>query len=258
MSAIVIEGSLVHYETIGRGQPTVFLHGWLGSWRYWMHSMEELAPSSRSYALDLWGFGDTDRAAGRHTVDDYVMQLEAFLDTLGLWRVTLIGHALGAAVVIKFAGLFPVRVERLMAISLPLSKSMVNRRALTGGGALGLFGYRWQEHQEVAIESHKTHPDAINTSLDSLDALDVEHELAMLNMPLLLVHGAKDPIVKPFGEEILNPALPNTRLIPFENSRHFPMLEERNKFNRLLKDFFATGDNLRALELKEEWRRRSR
>ncbi|MDH4138550.1 MAG: alpha/beta hydrolase, partial [Anaerolineae bacterium] len=36
MSAIVIDGGLIHYESWGRGSPLILLHGWLGSWRYWM------------------------------------------------------------------------------------------------------------------------------------------------------------------------------------------------------------------------------
>ncbi|HDN79852.1 MAG TPA: alpha/beta hydrolase, partial [Chloroflexi bacterium] len=59
MSAIVIDGGIIHYEVIGRGRPLIFIHGWLGSWRYWMGSMEELSPYFRTYALDLWGFGDS-------------------------------------------------------------------------------------------------------------------------------------------------------------------------------------------------------
>ena len=62
MSAIVIDGGLVHYEAFGRGKPVLFLHGWLGSWRYWMRTMEEAADKYRTYALDLWGFGDTDKS----------------------------------------------------------------------------------------------------------------------------------------------------------------------------------------------------
>ena len=66
MGSIVTDRGVVHYETTGRGRPVVFLHGWIGLWRYWMQTMEELAFSHRSYAFDLWGFGDTDRGKGRH------------------------------------------------------------------------------------------------------------------------------------------------------------------------------------------------
>ena len=259
MSAIVIDGKLVHYETTGRGPAVVFLHGWLGSWRYWMPTMEELAGSRRSYAFDFWGFGDSDRAGAEYHVDDFLRQLEGFLEDLGIWRFSLVGHALGAAVAVRFARLFPQRVERVMAVSLPLSRGVVNHKGLMGGGGmLGRLGYRWQEHGEIAGEADKTDGQAIPRSVDSLADCDIPEALSTLNMPVLLVYGRRDPFVRPLGEELLNPARYNTRLITFEEARHFPMLEERSKFNRLIKDFFDAGSDLRALELKEEWRRRTR
>jgi len=260
MSAIVIDGKLVHYETIGRGQSVIFLHGWLGSWRYWVQTMEELAAGRRGYALDFWGFGDSDRARERYQLDDLVKQVEEFLEDLGIWRVSLIGHALGAAAAICFANLFPQRVERVMAVSLPLSRGMINRKAMEGGsgGVLGLFGYRWQEYQELAGELKKTDPPVISATIDSLLSSDIPQTLSMLDMPVLLVYGRKDPIIRPLADGLLNPARYNTRLITFETARHFPMLEEQSKFSRLIKDFFDAGDDLRSLELKEEWRRRTR
>ncbi len=59
MSAILLDSSIVHYEVLGRGRPVIFLHGWVGSWRYWISSMQVTSTSYRAYALDLWGFGDT-------------------------------------------------------------------------------------------------------------------------------------------------------------------------------------------------------
>jgi len=55
MSAVVLDGGIVHYEAFGRGKPILFLHGWLGSWRYWMPTMEAVSDKNRTYALDLWG-----------------------------------------------------------------------------------------------------------------------------------------------------------------------------------------------------------
>ena len=59
MSAIVIENGLVHYEVIGRGKPVIFLHGWLGSWRYWMGTMEALVAE-----ILAWGERDDAFVAG--------------------------------------------------------------------------------------------------------------------------------------------------------------------------------------------------
>jgi hypothetical protein len=48
--------------------------------------------------------------------------------------------------------------------------------------------------------------------------------------------------------------------VVFEQSGHFPMLDEANKYNRLLNDFLAltSGVSPRQLQLKEEWKRRVR
>jgi len=50
MSAIILESSLVHYEALGRGKPLLFLHDWLGSWRYWVPTMVDMSSSFRAYA----------------------------------------------------------------------------------------------------------------------------------------------------------------------------------------------------------------
>ena len=43
MSALTLDGDLVHYEVLGRGgRPVILLHGWIGSWRYWIPVMQQL------------------------------------------------------------------------------------------------------------------------------------------------------------------------------------------------------------------------
>jgi pimeloyl-ACP methyl ester carboxylesterase len=75
-----------------------------------------------------------------------------------------------------------------------------------------------------------------------------------------LVHGQNDPVVEmPTSEQLAN--LPeNVHTMIFEQSGHFPMLDETNKFNRLVSDFLAldSGESPRRLQLKEEWKRRVR
>ncbi|MCK7519753.1 MAG: hypothetical protein MZV64_19525 [Ignavibacteriales bacterium] len=35
-----MKARIVHYEVLGRGRPVIFLHGWVGSWKYWIASMQ--------------------------------------------------------------------------------------------------------------------------------------------------------------------------------------------------------------------------
>jgi len=63
MSAAIIAGGVVHHEYRGRGHPVIFIRGWVGSRRYWVPGMTVLAATYRAYAIDVWGYGDSDRLA---------------------------------------------------------------------------------------------------------------------------------------------------------------------------------------------------
>lgn len=261
MSAIIIDEGLVHYEVLGRGRPLIFLHGWLGSWRYWMPTMDALSDRYRTYAFDMWGFGDTDRNAERYSLDAYVAQLMGFMEELGLQRVSLVGHAMGAAVAVLFAERCRDRVERVMAVSTPLAGSAVSKRLISSGGHSLLdrmLGRRAvADYPEVELEAAKTDPNAVLASAQSLDALELRQCVGRIDLPLLLVYGNKDPFVTPLNHDDLRGIDSNVKPIGLNDSAHFPMLDEASKFQRLLRDFLeAKPEDLGALALKEEWRRR--
>ena len=261
MSAIVVREGLIHYEAIGRGSPLVFIHGWLGSWRYWMPTMEELSVSHRAYAFDLWGFGDSDKLRIHYNVNAYVELVRKFLDHLGIWRTVLVGHGLGGVVALMFAHQNPERVEQVMGVSVPLVGAAINR-SLSGlpgdGEALARLVVRSANFPEVNLEASKADMTAITHSVRSAMGCDLRRVLPPLDIPVLLVHGGGDPIIKPPQPEWLQGCDDNVRAIFLDSAHHFPMLEERSKFNRLLMDFLDAGEDLASLELKEEWHRRLR
>src|SRR5512137_1438697 len=98
MSAVILDDRIVHYEVLGRGRPIIFLHGWVGSWRYWIPAMQTAAISFRAYALDLWGYGDTTHDSMSYSLDKQTGLLERFLDEMGIGKVAVVGHGLGALV----------------------------------------------------------------------------------------------------------------------------------------------------------------
>lgn len=120
MSVISIDDGLVHYEVLGRGRPVILLHGWLGSWRYWVPAMQHLSGKYRAYAIDLWGFGDSGKDNRRYGITEQVTMLHNFFEKMGIPKAVLVGHSLGAAVALSFARRFPERSHRLMLISPPL------------------------------------------------------------------------------------------------------------------------------------------
>jgi pimeloyl-ACP methyl ester carboxylesterase len=261
MSAVVLKEGLVHYEAIGRGAgPLVFVHGWLGSWRYWVPAMEELAMTRRTYALDLWGFGDSDRRRD-YSVAAYVDLLQAFLDEMGIQRAGLVGHSLGGLVALHLAARSPQRVERVMGVSVPLLGASIEHAfaLLSGNGnAVARLIARRANFPEVEREARKADLDAITVSMRSALEHDLSEAVLPAYIPVLLVHGEEDSLVQAPRPEWLQGLAPNARVVLLGGAGHFPMLEEKNKFNRLLMDFLSAGPDLASLELKEEWQRRLR
>jgi pimeloyl-ACP methyl ester carboxylesterase len=120
MSAITIGGDLIHYEKLGRGRPVILIHGWIGSWRYWIPLMQKLHLKFSVYTLDLIGFGDSTKDPENYSIDAQVKMLEQFLEQLGIPKTAMVGHGLGALVTIRFAQKNPDKVARMMLSSLPL------------------------------------------------------------------------------------------------------------------------------------------
>jgi pimeloyl-ACP methyl ester carboxylesterase len=120
LSAFTSGGDLVHYEVLGRGRQVILVHGWVGSWRYWIPTLQTLQAKYRVYALDLFGFGDSSKNPARYTLAQQVDLLTEFLRELGVPKAAFVGHGLGALVVAEFARRFPDRVARMMLVSAPL------------------------------------------------------------------------------------------------------------------------------------------
>ena len=262
MSALVLEGGVVHYEFFGRGRPLIFIHGWLGSWRYWVPAMDALSDEFRVYAFDLWGFGDSDKSKRQYNVDCYANLLDSFVQELGMFGpIPLVGHALGATVALTFALKHAEFVDRVMAVSLPLHGDMVNRRFLSGGSSIfdrvlgrsPMAGY-----DDVEREASRAAPDAISESIDSVVNLDLRPRLASLNLPLLVLYGENDGVITPSQPGDFKAVGSSVRVLTMPEARHFPMLDRSSQFNRLLLDFLNAEHDLSQLELKDEWQRRVR
>lgn len=260
MSAILLDGSIAHYEVLGRGRPVIFLHGWVGSWRYWIASMQVASTSYRAYALDLWGFGDTAHNVLNYSLEQQSSLLDRFLVEMGIGKIALVGHGLGALVSMSFAARFPQSVDRVMAVSCPLNYESVNARLRTAppGELADWLSNRTPEATTALADASKADLQAVTVSMVGLQSNNLYGNFRALNIPTLLVYGEKDPAVTIPEEEVSVSTM--THQITLEGSGHFPMIDETVNFNRLLTDFLAldSGMSPRELQMKEEWKRRVR
>ena len=262
MSAIILDGSMVHYEALGRGRPIVFLHGWVGSWRYWINAMQVASTSFRAYALDLFGFGDTSRDPLRYSLDKQADLVNRFLEEMGIGKVAIVGHGLGALVGFSFIKQWPGSVDRMMAINCPLNYDAVSERMRTASmdELMDWLVTRTPEAATALADASKTDPQAVAASMAGLQANNLFSEIRNLGIPCLLVYGPNDPSITIPAPENADTLPIHMHQIHLEGTGHFPMLDDSLKFNRLLTDFLALDSGLspKELQMKEEWKRRVR
>lgn len=222
--------------------------------------MQVASTSYRAYALDLWGFGETARNALNYSLEQQSSLLDRFLVEMGIGKIALVGHGLGALVGMTFATRFPQSVDRVMAVSCPLAYEAVHTRLRTATPPelTGWLSSGTPEANAALADASKVDPQAITDSVAGLQTNNLFGSFRGLNIPCLLVYGERDQAITIPSEDFSLSTM--THQIVLEASGHFPMIDETAKFNRLVTDFLALDQGLspRELQMKEEWRRRVR
>jgi len=266
MTSFTTEQGIVHYEVLGRGHPVILLHGWLGSWGLWQETMTTLAQRYRTYALDFWGFGESDNQRGSYRVEDFISLVDQFMENLGIERAPLVGHSMGGTVSLSLAIHKPLRVEKVVVIGSPIAGSSLSwllklfgREAIAGIVYHNLWALklgfrllsrwysrdpRWYEMMnrdisQVSLESFLW-------SIASLRQTDLRPLLGKIQAPVMGMYGNRDIVVDPRQWQPLRTGVAGARIERFPDSGHFIMLDEPGKFLTILMDFLDSPDNRAA------------
>ncbi len=113
----------LYVEEAGEGPPLILLHGLGGSLFTWRHIVAALARGHRVIALDLKGFGHSDKPFDDHySAVDQAALVSAFIRKRGLRGVALVGHSFGGVVALRTARDFssePGVIRRLVVMDTP-------------------------------------------------------------------------------------------------------------------------------------------
>ncbi len=262
MTITTIGDHFVHYEVLGRGEPLILIHGFLGSWRYWWPTMQSLSRFQRTFAFDLWGFGNSSKWEEAYSFESYLEMLPEFADALGVSRpFNLVGHGLGAALVLRFARLFPDEVDKLVTVSLPVDGSSINIHLKQNGPDVFVqrFLKELLDFPEIGQEIKKTDVKAFRQIVEELLAHDFTQDIQSLDNSHMTVNGDRDGVIQyqDFLNPLQKPLSPQFHSLVIDECNHFPMLEQPTVFNRLLFDFFQDELEL-IVQPKNYWQRRTR
>ncbi|KAE8737088.1 Epoxide hydrolase 4-like [Frankliniella occidentalis] len=146
------KGIKLHYVHNGdTNRPLMlFLHGFPEFWYSWKHQLQEFAKDYWVVAVDMRGYGDSDKPSGTssYRADILVDDVRELLDAFERPRASLVGHGWGAAVAWMFLERYPERVERLASIGAPhpyvFQRALaLNRKQLKRSWYFFLFQVPW-------------------------------------------------------------------------------------------------------------------
>ncbi len=246
-----VGNSAIHVRQTGAGPDVVLLHHALGSTRSWRKQLPVLARRYRATAYDRPGFGRSPGPAAFAWPLDYldgdVAELVALLDALGIGRAALIGHSDGATIALLAAARHPARVAGVLAESphvavevprcpdaiaafaaeLAASPDMQAALARNHGAQAGRVVQRWHDRWRDP----------------AFWVWDVSGELARVQCPVLVVHGAADPY---FSVEHSAMIAQCTRgaLVVMPDAGHSPHTEATETFETLMLEFLRSLSTL--------------
>lgn len=147
LRALEVDGCTIRFVDEGSGPVAVLLHGLFGSHRFFSEVIAPLAERRRVIAIDLPGFGRSDKPDASYSVPWLTGKVLRFLDGLGVERAALVGNSLGGQLALAIALGQPERVERLVlaapagvtewpALVLGVARLVDATSAISSGGAL--------------------------------------------------------------------------------------------------------------------------
>lgn len=262
----------IYYQVRGEGKPVVLIHG-IGAGESsfeWRHNFDALSRHFKVYALDLPGFGQSERRDLRYTADLYVLALMDFLRDVVGEPAALVASSLSGAFAVRLAAQRPELVERLVLVAptgLETLKQAIPGLSQVTYGAFslpaigngiynGIASYSYiesylrqnlyvdparvtpalVEHYYQSAHQHGAHY-ALRSFISGLLVCDITEDYPRLEQPILLAWGRQSKVTPVETANRFLKENPNARLRVFEQSGMLPQDEEADDFNAAIVSF---------------------
>ena len=219
----------LHYREKGSGAPLVLLHGNGEDGSYFQHQIEEFSRDYRVIAVDTRGHGKSPRGTAPFTLGQFAEDLKAFLDSMGLSKVILLGFSDGGNIAMLFTLRYPEYVERL----------------ILNGANLNPAGVKWNVQIPIIIGygitsvmapfSAKAAGNREFLRLMVKEPHLMPEELGKIRVPVLVIAGTRD-MIKESHSRVLAEAIPDSRLVLIDGD-HFIAGKNSADFNQAVRLF---------------------
>jgi pimeloyl-ACP methyl ester carboxylesterase len=259
------EAKAATIDESGEKPTVVLIHGFASAIEAWAPVIPALTKTHRVLALDLKGFGWTDRPEGDYSPDAQAKIVLKLLELRGIQKAALVAHSWGSSVALAAALAAPEKVTKLALYDAWVYEDQLPtffHWARADGVGEMLFGLYYKERSdekmamaffdkkwvtEKFVEDVETALERPGTVAAALAAVrgqryaDVETKYKTIDKPTLLLWGREDVVTPLKYGERLSRDLPGARLVVYPRCGHFPMIEAREASNRELVAFLTAN-----------------
>ncbi|NHC34844.1 alpha/beta fold hydrolase [Scytonema millei] len=257
--------------------PIILLHGFGTSIGHWRQNLAVLGEQHTVYAVDMLGFGASEKAPVSYKVELWVEQVYDFWRTFIQHPVVLVGNSIGSLVSLRAAAMHPDMVQGIVMLSLPdlsIRQEAIPKILRPAIAAIeNLFtsplliktifrivrrpqvvkrwaGIAYANSEAVTDElvdillgpaqdrgSAQAFYATLKAMLDSQFDPSVKSILSNLNIPILLIWGQQDRMIPPAFAPKFAAYNPNVQLLILENAGHFAHDECPEEVNQAVLDW---------------------
>ncbi len=249
---VALPGVQLSILEAGTGDPVIYVHGVVTTSNIFPNYLAAYSPTYRGIAVDLRGYGDSEKTSSGSNIDQFVADLIALADHLGIQKPVWVGVSMGGMILQRLALTHPDRVRALVLVSTTDGAMILDKDLSTIGAPRD---YR-EVSKNIIVESFPpgTNPrvyqplldriptwngEVLREALTSMSRFSVHGQLSRITAPTLVMVGAKDDVATPAIAKGIQAQIAGAQLVEFDTG-HFMMAENPEQFHVVLGNFLAS------------------
>ena len=233
----------------GTGDPIIFVHGVVTTSNIFPKYVGAYSPEFRGIAVDLRGYGDSEKPATGYSIPQFSNDLIKLADVLQIKKAVWVGVSMGGMILQRLALDHPERVRALVLVSTTDGPMILDKDIPTIGAPRD---YR-EVSKNMIVESFpadtqaKTYQpllDRISTwngtvireALTSMSQFNVHGQLTRIQVPTLIMVGVKDDVATPAIAKGIQAQIAGSQVVEYQTG-HFMMAEDPDRFRAVLGEF---------------------
>ena len=254
---VTVNGNKIRYIEEGDSKNTiVLLHGLGGMAERWFPVVPFLSKKYRVIAVDLIGYGQSDKPQVDYTPEFFRDSILGLLETLSLEKVFMIGTSLGGEIVAECAATQNSAIKKIVMVA-PAGIMKKSTPVLDAYTMAALYpnhesvktAYQMMmgEKKEISSQSvenfisNMTRPNSkmafLSTLLGMKNSPVITEKLKLIKIPALLIWGDADKMIPIEYSKEFASSIPDCNFVVMNGCGHTPYEEKPNEFSKIVLDF---------------------